>query len=98
MIEIISVRENRTLEELFRDMGKALARFEESVEDLEGIMSDFDVYRKDQEDIAYAKWLRNRPVCAYCEEPITEDKALYLDGEWICDECVRDHRKYVEVD
>ena len=29
-----------------------------------------------------------RPKCAICGEPIWEDKALHLWGEWFCDECI----------
>ena len=38
------------------------------------------------------------PECSICGQTITEDRAFNLDGEWICDDCVSDHRIEVPVD
>lgn len=42
------------------------------------------------------KWLESRPICSICGERIQETSALLLDGEWICDRCVREHTTWIE--
>ena len=32
--------------------------------------------------------LESRPVCAYCEQHIQEDECFYINGEYICDDCL----------
>ena len=44
------------------------------------------------------KLLERRPVCDCCGEHIQDEKALHYDGIWLCDSCVSDNQKYVEVD
>lgn len=45
-------------------------------------LRDVTVY--DEEEQA---WLSERPVCEECGEPISEDHAYYVDGEWYCIDC-----------
>ena len=42
------------------------------------------------------KWLESRPICSICGERIQETSALLLDGEWICDKCVRENTEWIE--
>ena len=35
------------------------------------------------------------PKCSVCGEHITDETALYLHGEWICDSCVDDNTRSV---
>lgn len=37
---------------------------------------------------SWDRWLARRPVCPDCGEPIREERALPLDGELICPDCV----------
>ena len=53
-----------------------------------------DFSRKCEEE---EEWLKTRPVCAECGEPIQQEDAVYLNGEWYCDECVRHNRKYIDA-
>lgn len=42
-------------------------------------------------------WLRKRPVCSYCEEPIQEDFCYEINGDIICSVCLdREFRKDTE--
>lgn len=50
---------------------------------------------KDFED---DKWLRRRPVCAYCEQHIQEEYFFRINEEIICERCVKDAREYIEED
>lgn len=36
----------------------------------------------------WERYLRRRPRCALCGEPILEDRALVLDGRFYCEACV----------
>ena len=60
------------------------------------IMSDWQVLRQDIHQRLIDAWEAKRPACDYCGEPITAMKALYINGEWICEDCVNDHMEYVE--
>jgi len=53
-------------------------------------LADFSNY--DFEDM---KYLSKLPKCAYCDNPIQEDRAIFLpDCEvWICDRCALELRK-----
>ena len=46
-----------------------------------------------ERDAEFERWLKTRPVCTYCGEPIQEESAVCIDGEWICDECLEGMRK-----
>ncbi len=81
MIEIVEVREP-TLDELMKGMGKA--------------MSDFMVHTGFAQQMANDSWAEERPVCSICGDNITDEEALYLEGEWICPQCVRDNMKDID--
>ena len=44
------------------------------------------------------EWLDKSPVCSFCGEPIQEDKALHILGEWFCQRCVEENTEYIEED
>ena len=49
-------------------------------------LRDFDTW-----DAENAKWLAERPTCAWCGEPITDDTAYNLGGgEIVCRTCMKD--------
>lgn len=50
-----------------------------------------------QRQNAWDQYLRRRPKCALCGEPIVEDRALALNGQYYCEECVFWHTEEVEV-
>jgi len=81
MIWIEEVREP-TLGELMKGMSKA--------------MSDFMVTTGFAQQMAEGRWEESRPTCSVCGEHITDEDALYLDGEWICNDCVRYNTKSVD--
>lgn len=53
-------------------------------------LSDF--YRHDAEQ---DKQLKRLPRCAKCGEYIQQDTAVYIDGDWLCDDCVDRFRREV---
>lgn len=51
-------------------------------------------------DRAYEKWLKTRPICDYCENPIEDEEAYTIDGKTICEGCIEEyleeyHRLYI---
>lgn len=54
-----------------------------------------DFARREAEQEA---WLKKRPVCADCEQHIQEEWAYYINGEWICEDCMDSYRQVVWPD
>ena len=63
---------------------------------LDHIMSDWQVRQEEVHQQLIDAWASKRPTCDYCGEPITAMRALYINGEWICEDCVNDHMEFVE--
>lgn len=42
------------------------------------------------------RWLQKRPECADCGEHIQDEFAYYINGEWICDDCMSAYHVSVE--
>lgn len=53
-------------------------------------VADFDRYDEEQN-----KWLERRPVCADCCEHIQDETAYYINGEWICKDCMSSYEQEV---
>lgn len=57
-------------------------------------IEDFNRYDAERE-----RQLRKLPRCSECDEPITDEYAYYINGEWICERCMNDnYRREVEAD
>ena len=41
--------------------------------------------------------LEQLPVCVDCDHPIQDEYAYYINGEWICADCMENYRREVEV-
>lgn len=54
-------------------------------------ISDFDRYEEEQQE-----WLEKRPVCIECGEHIKDEEAYYIEGEFICEECIKGFKKFVD--
>lgn len=54
---------------------------------------DFLWYSSKQE-----AWLQKRPVCDCCGEHIQDEKALHIEGKWICNACIEDYTEWIEED
>jgi formylmethanofuran dehydrogenase subunit E len=53
-------------------------------------IADFDRWDAEQN-----KQLENLPVCADCDNPIQDDSAYYINGEWICEDCMDSYKRVV---
>ena len=53
-------------------------------------INDFNRYDAEQ-----TKWLKKLPVCADCDEPIQDETAYYINGEWICMDCMSSYERDV---
>jgi len=41
-------------------------------------------------------WLARRPECADCGEPIQDESAYYINGVWLCQDCMSTYLVDVE--
>ena len=53
-------------------------------------LRDFDNWDAEQN-----KWLSKRPVCDECGEHIQDERAYYINGEWICPNCMDSYLREV---
>ena len=51
-------------------------------------LADFAAYDNEQES-----WLDRLPKCAECGEPIQQEFAVRINGEWLCDNCLDANRE-----
>lgn len=45
----------------------------------------------ERHDAAQAEELDKLPTCSCCEEPILQETAVYINDEWICDNCLTEY-------
>ena len=53
-------------------------------------IADFNAWDAEQAD-----WLAKLPVCADCDEPIQDETAFYINGDWICNDCIDSYKRDV---
>ena len=53
-------------------------------------IADFNDYDAEQN-----RRLEEMPVCADCDEHIHDETAFYINGEWICENCMDAYRREV---
>ena len=63
------------------------------------MLDNYDLF--EMHDAEQEAWLRTLPVCEYCDEPIQDEYLYEIDGEYVCEECLREYmnehyRKSVE--
>lgn len=51
------------------------------------IPDNYDLFRRYDDE--REEWLESRPICSNCKEPITAEKAIYINGDWICNDCIK---------
>lgn len=54
---------------------------------------DYDSYDAEQWEIE-----QKLPKCSICGDRIYTEKAVKLDGEFVCDDCIDNMREYVTTD
>lgn len=53
-------------------------------------IADYEAWDAEQQ-----RRLESRPICSECDEPIQDDEAYYINGEWICQNCMDTYRREV---
>ena len=57
-------------------------------------LEDFDDW-----DLKNYEWLRKRPECCMCGQPIQEEYGYVIENGWFCEDCVKkEFRKWIEED
>lgn len=46
-------------------------------------------------DREQTRQLARLPVCADCGEPIQQEDAIYINGDWLCDDCLDSYRRVI---
>ena len=60
------------------------------------MMDNSDIWESHDADME--KRLSRLPECDFCGERIQQDKALYIMGLWICDDCISNNMQWIEED
>ena len=53
-------------------------------------IADFNAWDAEQ-----SAWLEKLPVCADCDNPIQDEEAYYINGDWICNDCIDSYKRDV---
>ena len=53
----------------------------------------FEIYDAQKE-----KRLKKLPICCKCENPIQDEKAIYYNDQWCCEECETDFWNNIRED
>jgi len=57
------------------------------------IPDNYDLW--EAHDREQCRRLAQLPVCADCDNPIQQEDAVYINGEWLCDDCLSSYRREV---
>lgn len=57
--------------------------------------SDNPVLDAERHQAAQDRQLAQLPVCADCDHPIQDERAFYINGEWICRDCMSSYEREV---
>lgn len=60
------------------------------------MIDNYDLYRMYEAEQERKE--KRLPVCCLCDNHIYQDSAVYMYGEWYCDDCLRENRKEIETD
>lgn len=58
------------------------------------IPDNYDLW--EAHDIKNEMWLARRPVCSECDQHIQDEEAFYINGEWICEKCMDNYKRFVD--
>ena len=47
-------------------------------------------------DMEQSRWLARRPKCSVCGEHIQDEEAIHIEDHWICLQCIKDHKEWIE--
>lgn len=53
--------------------------------------------RWEQHEAEQQRALDKLPICSECGEPIQDEYCYEIDGEYICEECINNHRKSIDT-
>ncbi len=47
-------------------------------------------------DLEYERWLQTRPICVVCGHPIQEESAYAIQGKFVCEQCMKEFKVYID--
>jgi formylmethanofuran dehydrogenase subunit E len=57
-------------------------------------MDNYSLFLKHEAE--QEKWLKSRPICSSCKEPIQEDHLYRIDGKNYCESCIEERRESID--
>lgn len=57
------------------------------------IPDNYDLFERYDREMA--KQEEKLPRCADCDQPIQQETAVYINDEWLCDDCLSSYRREV---
>lgn len=57
------------------------------------IKDNYDLF--EEKELKDQKWLDKLPKCSCCGEPVQQEDAVCIDGDWYCDDCLNGYRKVI---
>lgn len=59
--------------------------------------TDDPLYDLARHEARAERWLRSRPICCECGEPIQDEECYEFDGRLVCCSCVENnHMRYID--
>lgn len=59
------------------------------------MLDNYDLF--EMHDAEQERWLAKLPVCVECGEPIQDDYLYEINGEYVCEDCLKElYRKSVD--
>lgn len=62
------------------------------------VRTDDPVRDYERYDAEQYKLEQKLPICPLCGERIYTERAVKLDGVYICDDCIEDSKEYISID
>jgi formylmethanofuran dehydrogenase subunit E len=59
------------------------------------MIDNYDLWER--HDAEQNRWLKRLPKCSICGDPIQQDMAFHHNGTWICDGCISENQKEVNM-
>lgn len=57
------------------------------------VKDNYDLF--EEKELKDQEWLDKLPKCICCGEPVQQEMAVCINGDWYCDACLAEHRELI---
>lgn len=57
------------------------------------VKDNYDLF--EEKELKDQEWLDRLPKCSCCGEPVQQEMAVRISGDWYCDECIDGYREMI---